>query len=385
MKFGLFTNAVVTDGAICHYDLCRHFEKSGHTMRYYGRDFEGNTAGLTSVKISGEEIPNTQWWKRESLDMAIFYGADRFDPSVLKASREAGTKLLIECDSDGYVSIRQDPLRVLRVKMWDPKYTWRHKAGIIKAWSQELLIECPRREALLFKSFELVDQIKIESEEPAGLLRSFLKQRNRAHLADKIVVIPFAVRDIFVTEPVELPRKELVIVAGRLGAHQKNPVLLEKALRRYLDGSTSARVEMHVRGEAPNLEALAASHPQLELFKQTASHVLCKRLTNARVLISASRWESTPIQGLEALCQGCTLVAPDDVPGYRSLIQNGAYGETFTHNSAEEFAGAIQREMERWNKGLRDPKAIADHWRSRCSLEAVTLRLLALAQGRNAR
>jgi glycogen synthase len=238
---------------------------------------------------------------------------------------------------------------------------------------------------LLFKSFELVDHIKIESEVPARLLRAFLEQRNRAHLAKKVVTIPFAVRKIFVTEPVELPRQELVIAAGRLGAQQKNPVLLEQALTQFLEASPSARVEIHVRGEAPNLERLAASRPRLAVFKQTPSHDLCKRLATARVLVSTSRWETTPIQGLEALCQGCTLVASDDVPGYRSLIHSGAYGETFRRNSAEECAGVIRQEMERWNKGMRNPKSIADHWRSRCSLEAVSSRLLALAQGLPAR
>jgi glycosyltransferase involved in cell wall biosynthesis len=380
MKFGLFVNAVVTDGAICHYDMCRHFTKADHTMRFYGRDFEGNSDGVKTVKISGEEIRSPQWWNRESLDMALFYGADRFDPAILQAAREAGTKSLIECDSDGYISIRQDPVRQLRVKMWDPSYTWRHKAGIVKAWLQELVIESARRETLLITTFELVDHIKIESEEPARLLCEFLKQRNRDDLAKKVVTMPFAVRDIFVREPVDLPRKELVIVAGRVGAQQKNPALLEKALRRFLDESPSARVEIHVRGEAPNLEGLAASHPQVELFKQTAPHVLCKRLTNARVLLSASRFESTPVQGLEALCQGCTLVASHDVPGYRSLVQNGTYGETFKRDSAEECSAAIRREMDRWNNGMRDPKAIADHWRSRCSLDAVASRLLAFAQ-----
>ena len=270
MKFGLFVNAVVTDGAICHYDMCRHFEKAGHTMRFYGKDFEGNRDGVTTVKISAGEIQPVPWWKREALDMALLYGADRFDPSILQAAREAGTKLIIESDSDGYVSIRQDPLRVLRVNMWDPSYTWRHKAGIVKAWLQELLVESAGREALLFKTFELADYIKIESDEPARLLREFLKRRNRAHLAEKVVYIPFAVRNIFVTEPVNLRREDLVIVAGRLGAQQKNPALLERALRRFLDASPAVHIEMHVRGDAPNLEALAASHPRVRFLRSQA-------------------------------------------------------------------------------------------------------------------
>lgn len=333
------------------------------------------------MKISDEKIRTVQWWKNESLDMAILYGAESFDASILQAAREAGTKLLIECDSDGYVSIRQDPLRDLRVRRWNPTSSWRDKASTLKAWLHELLLQSSRREPLLFKSFQLVDHIKIESEVPAELLCAFLVQRNRACLAKKVVTVPFAVRDVFVTGPVDLPRQELVIVAGRVGAQQKNPVLLEEALRRFLEASHSARVEIHVRGEARNLEGLAASHPQVELFKQTSSHDLCKRLTTARVLVSTSRWETTPIQGLEALCRGCTLVASDDVPGYRSLIADGAYGETYKRNSAENCASAIRRELGRWSAGSRDPKVIAEHWRSRCSLDAVTSRLLAIAQG----
>ena len=113
-------------------------------------------------------------------------------------------------------------------------YALRHKAAIVKAWLHELLVESARREALIFKSFELADYIKIESEEPARLLRAFLKRRNRADLAEKVVTILFAVRDIFVTEPVNLRREDLVIVAGRVGAQQKDPALLERALRRFL-------------------------------------------------------------------------------------------------------------------------------------------------------
>jgi hypothetical protein len=58
---------------------------------------------------------------------------------------------------------------------------------------------------LLFKSFKLVDlSSRLSQEETRRTAALILKQRNAAHLADKIVVIPFAVRDIFVTEPVDL-------------------------------------------------------------------------------------------------------------------------------------------------------------------------------------
>ena len=385
MRIGFLVNGIALDGSICIYDLCRRGIKAGHAMRIYGKGFKGSWDGVTTVQFLDEEIRTVEWWKRESLDAAFLYGLDGFDPSTLRFAREAGARVVIECDSDGYVSIRQDPLRAIQVGMWDSSYTLRHKASIIKAWLHKLLFESTKHEALIIKTAELADHIKIESEEPARLLREFLKQRNRADLAEKVVVVYYAVRDVFATEPVNLQREDLVIAAGRVGAQQKNPALLEKALRLFLDASPSAHVEIHVRGEAPNLERWAVSHPRVRLFKDTTSQVLCKRLASSRVLISTSRYESTPVQGLEALCQGCTLVASDDLPGYRSLIQDGAYGQTFKRNSADDCARAIQRELERWNAGSRDPKAIADRWRSRCSLDTITQRMIALAEGNPAR
>ncbi len=385
MRIGFLINAIVGDGSICVYDLCRHGEKAGHSMRLYGKGFKDNRDGVTTVEFSDEEIQTVEWWKRESLDAAFFYGIDGFDPSILLAARAAEARVVIECDSDGYVSILQDPLRVLRVKMWDSSYTLHHKAAIINVWLRHLLFKSVKHEARIFKAFELADYIKIESERPASLLRGFLKRRNRAHLAEKVVTIYFAVRDVFVTEPVNVHREELVIVAGRIGAQQKNPGLLERALRRFLEAPGSAHLEIHVRGEAPNLERWAVSNPRVRFFKDTPSQVLCKRLASSRVLVSTSRFESTPVQGLEALCQGCTLIASDALPGYRSLIQAGAYGETFKGNSAGGCAKAIQRELERWNTGMRDPKMIADHWRSQCSLDVVTSRLLTLAEGNPSR
>ena len=385
MRIGFLINAIVGDGSICIYDLCRHGDKAGHVTRLYGKGFKDNRDGVTTVEFSDEEIRTLDWWKRESLDAAFFYGTDGFEPSILRVARAAGARVVIECDSDGYVSMLQGPLRVLRVRMWDSRYTLRHKAAIINVWLRHLLFKSAKHEAAILEGFELADYIKIESEEPARLLRGFLKRRNRERLAEKVVTVYFAVRDVFVTAPVNLQREDLIIVAGRIGAQQKNPILLEKALRRFLETPGSARLEIHVRGEAPNLERWAASQPRVQLFKDTPSQVLCQRLASARVLVSTSRFESTPVQGLEALCQGCTLIASDALPGYRSLIQDGAYGETFKDNSADDCAKAMQRELERWNAGRRDPKMIADHWRSQCSLDVVTSRLLALAEGNPSR
>lgn len=379
MKIGIFINAIATDSAICHTDMCRQFERMGHSARMYAKGFQGIDDSIPKTEIAVEKLKTADWWREEALDLVMFYSVGRFHPSILELARKQGATVVLECDSDGYFSVRQDPLRFLRVTMWHPSYNPVMKAKIVKAWLHSWLVEGKEQDKAVFDSFELADHLKIESEEPARILRELLVKRNRMDLAKKVVVIPFAVRNNFSEGPVKSDRENLIIAAGRLGAQQKDPFLLEKALRGYLRTPNPVRVELHIRGDAPNLETLAAGDNNLQLFKNTPPKVLCGRLASAQVLLSTSRFESTPIQGLEALCQGCTLVASDGVPGYKSLIADGAFGETFKANSADDCVRALQKEMERRSKGLRDSRKIAEEWRSRCSLETVTSRLVALA------
>ncbi len=378
MKVGILINAIATDGAICHTDLCRQFAEMGHSGRIYAKGFQGIDDSIPKTEIKLDQLKNPEWWRGEALDIAIFYSVGRFEPAILKLAREAGASVVMECDSDGYFSVRQDPLRFLRVTMWHPSYSYPKKAKILKAWLHSWLIEGKEQDKAVFDSFELADYLKIESEEPARILREFLARRGRSDLAKKIVVIPFAVRRSFTEGPVKGDRQDLVIAAGRLGAQQKDPFLLEEALRRYFDTPDPVPVELHIRGDAPNLERLAENNKKLQLFKNTPPKVLCGRLADAQVLLSTSRFESTPVQGLEALCQGCTLVASDRVPGYKSLIGDGVFGETFSGSSAVDCVRALQQEIDRRRKGLRDSEKIAAEWRGRCSLETVSARLLSL-------
>jgi hypothetical protein len=384
MKVGIFINAIATDGAICHTDLCRQFAELGHSGRIYARGFQGIDDSIPKTEIKIDELRTPQWWRGEAVDLALFYSVGRFEPAILKLARQEGATVVMECDSDGYFSVRQDPLRFLQVTMWHPSYTYLTKAKLLKAWLHSWLVEGKKQDNAVFDSFEIADYLKIESEEPARILREFLTKRDRANLAKKIVVIPFAVRRSFTEGPVHVDRQDLIIAAGRLGAQQKDPLLLEDSLRRYLETPNPVPVELHIRGEAPNLERLADGNKQLQLFKNTPPKVLCGRLADAQVLLSTSRFESTPVQGLEALCQGCTLVASDRVPGYKSLIAHGAFGESFSGSSAVDCVRALQAEIDRRKKGLREPEKIAAEWRGRCSLETVSARLLSLrppAQG----
>jgi glycosyltransferase involved in cell wall biosynthesis len=220
------------------------------------------------------------------------------------------------------------------------------------------------------------DVIKIESEVPARILQGFLERRGRPDLARRVEVIPFAVRPCF-TEPRLPDRKEdLVIVAGRLGDVQKGPVETAAALRAFLRNGGPTRVEIHSRGiPDSSLLALADEFRTVTVRVDSPRELLADRLRAAAVLFSRARWETTPVIALEALCSGCTVVAPRELPGFASLLEDGRFGKLYPRERTRDAVEALREETGGWRTGARVPRALASKWRQDVSVTAVALRL----------
>ncbi len=103
----------------------------------------------------------------------------------------------------------------------------------------------------------------------------------------------------------------------------------------------------------------------------------CRRvLASSRFLLASSRWETQPIGTLEALRLGATVVAPA-LPGFLELADDGASGTLSKTRMPEDLARAALLELEQWDRGTRNPVAIAQRWRVRVSNDAVARGLLA--------
>jgi len=360
-------------GAICTYELCEQLNSLGHDARIYafGSAGDGHEGIRRDVRL--HDLGQLTWWTHEGLDCAVFYTADAFSAQVLTQARDAGATVVIESDSDGYISFRQAPFHVLRQKMWDSRYSSLLKLRLLKTWVT-LALKSAATERRIFDSFSAAHFVKIESEEPKNILRQFLLSKSRADLAAKVIVIPFPVRPHFAHDAVEAKRRPMVIAAGRLDSQQKNAELLADILAAFCRSAPEAAVEIHIRGLSTTLETLAKSHQRIAVFHDSSTHLLARRLSDARVFLSTSRWESTPIAAIEALCMGCSLVAPDDVPGYRSLINNGRYGTAYSRGHVDAGVHALKSELEQWDTGRRNPARTAMHWRMKSSLQAVANR-----------
>ncbi len=378
LRLGLFINAPAKEGAICAFDLVRHARAMGHSMSLYAPEIcDSKDAGLWK-RFQADDLETAGWWEAQNLDLAIFYAVGAFSPNVLRLARNSGATVIIECDSDGMVSPLQAPFWRLRMTHLDRRLPLLRQLKSAKAWAHDWLIEGKNREETILSAFDKAHFIKIESEAPAEILRQFFQRCGRADLARKIVVIPFSVRECFSEPGIQEAKEPVVLLAGRLSSLQKGPLETTEALRQLASTANAPQIEMHVRGEAPEFDALAKEHANISVHHDTPFHVFAERLRTVQVVFSRSRWETTPVLGLEALCSGCTLVAPRELPGYASLIGQGQYGQTYRRNDTPGAVEAILRELSLWRAGARCPQDIVEHWRARCSLDEVIGKILEL-------
>jgi hypothetical protein len=162
------------------------------------------------------------------------------------------------------------------------------------------------------------------------------------------------------------PKKSRIVCVGRWDDHvQKNPALAVSAIIYVLSrrpecdavfiGSGRACIES-LAGEAglPADRILILDklrHPELVGYFQSAQVSLC-----------SSYYESGHIVSEEALCCGCSVVAPD-LPALPSLKyyvsrQSGRLGGS----TADTLGAALLEEIDCWASGGRDAAAISRQW-----------------------
>ena len=353
-------------------------------MALYSPELDPASDATLWERFDRADWAEMDWWKRQAFDLAIFYGIGSFPAEALRASRRSGATVVVEADTDGWVSPRQAPFRQL-VRRWDGRLPAGVRWRSLKAGFDDWIRRGARTESDVLAFLSEADFIKVESAGPTKILRSFLISKGKPTVAERIVTIPFAVRDEFARGPLPGTKEQTVLLAGRLSEIQKGPQETAAVVRQLMQREDSVGIEIHLRGESsPEFEELARCSSKVRLFFNTGRAELAERLRSVAVLFSRSRWETTPVIALEALCCGCTLVAPQELPGYQSLIQEGRFGQTYERNSDRKAVQAILTELNRWCTGERESAGIAEYWRKRASLASVVEQLLEL-RGRDSR
>lgn len=373
-RYSFILNRHVSDGAICLVGLAKEFSKHGRT-KIYGKSRSENIPEGIFQKFSDEELNSDSWWKKHASTIVFFYTLTDFPPAALRRAKENGAIVVIDADTDGVISPRMFPALSIK-KFWDPRNNFIKKLKILKAWLYTYQ-NFPLLESQIIENGKIADVIRVESDIPAEYVRRFFLNAGAKNLIDKVSVIPFAVRNEFTAElPIET-KCNLIISAGRLGSQQKDPTLLGTVAKKLALEFPEWRLEIHVRGKCEFLRRTCNENTNLGYFENSTRATLVRRLNKAKIFFSCSRYETTPIAALEALCCGCSVVGPD-VPGYRSITTKSGDGRIFLKRRAESAVKAVQAECAAWNHGQRDPVKIASNWQNHVSIKCVTRQLLLL-------
>jgi glycosyltransferase involved in cell wall biosynthesis len=366
-------------------DLCslhRGFLSLGYTSLHIRPGSIDGTTVQGLVPTSLEQMQEPATWEELGCDLVITntWGMPRYTP-LIKAIKSSGAKVVIRMDSNGFNS---------------PRCGYRHYASLTYGTELErgapkwrALIKAGLKPILYYPSFvydnrmlahiDLGDLIGIESE---GALHSFskiLSPKKNYSILNKLRIIRHPVVPDIAELEVRTRRENRIMCVGRWDSYFKNSPLMGRVLAITLKNQPGWTAEIY----GPGSEYIEKEFRGVS--KEVRSRLISKGPTphadiltgwlNSKICLFTSSHEGSPIAGEEALCLGCSLVGPPDVPSMQDLAAP-SFGTLAESRRPMDMAAAVGAEIARWEAGERVPLKIANRARSLFSAEVVCREIL---------
>ena len=340
-------------------------------------DSSTETEGQPVLPISLEEMRNPAWWKAQKPDAVVLctWSAPRHD-AIRKAALAATPRVIERLDTDGIRSARLFP-RAYFIRAWAG---WADKLPTYARWLASPLALA--RTALLYAFPRLMDTKMVATmrQLPAVTAESPVAATNIQQMFEtfagaphRVVMIPHPVNDEIMRYD-GTPKENLIITVGRWASAQKDFPMLVKVLKGFLQRHPDWRaivVGSGVPASDSTLGDTAEEWRRRITFHESLTHVqLAPEYNRAKIYLMVSRFESFCIAAAEALCCGCSVVGSSDVPSSYYFAQNES-GSVSPSRTVASFLETLDREVECWAKGGRNPKVIATVSREELSARAV--------------
>lgn len=331
------------------------------------------------IRTEYSNLENAAWWKSQEIDGVLLYawGAAKYE-RIARAIHESDTKLVIYLDTSfGFY----------------PFYDWKAQTELFWSKSGRFKGIIPFAEKI-FKG-NLLIPIFVEGRRKKHLLHAdiitapipytvkSLKKWNlfyKDSLIDKVKLLcnPVAEHFIYTGEC----KQEQIIAIGRWDDFiQKRPLFLQKTLQLALTKNHSVKCSILGSGCEQMIkwkEMLPAYiSERITIERNIANTELPSLYKNSSVCLCSSEWEGTHIVSTEALCCGCSVVAPNKV-GLEALqwyvTENS--GTLSREDTPESLAEALLEELRQWGSGNRNPDEISRIWKKRLHATASVKRIL---------
>jgi glycosyltransferase involved in cell wall biosynthesis len=362
--------------------LARGFASMGHQARCVrlhspdGSDFPG------VLQIGIKEMESADWWSNQKCDIVVVntWGNPKFSP-IIRAIKTSGAKVVIRLDSNGLNSPHCGYLGYASLTFGMEREAGRGRlASAIKAAVKTVLYSIPAvYDRRMAQHLELADAVTIESEGAKQNLVKALAFCGKTNLAECIHVAPHPVvpeiEEVTVTEN----RRNVLMCVGRWDSYFKDARLMGRLLaetlkrfpgwKAWVFGRHPECVEREYRRQADSGSVGAVFYGP-----RPHSEILTAWNT-AKVCLFTSRHESGPIAGEEALCLGCSLVGPPDVPSMLTLSAP-PFGTLPKTRHFRDMAAAVSEEIRKWDAGERSSAQIAEAARREFSPATICARIL---------
>lgn len=330
-----------------------------------------------------EDLCDPRWWSSLNLDGLVLYSwaAPRYNAIALAASH-AAIPTVVVLDTHGLTSRLGDAAAWWKFG-WRPG--WAQAPGplsrvfyLLKFYIDSCFLVTARRRV---RHLECCRAATMPTRMGVFWMKRELAGLHRLDLAEKIHYSPHPQKVIFRAGP--NPKENLVLCAARFLPEdwpQKRPALLLEVLNSFLEKEPGWKAVVAGRGALNLAPALGVRpHQNIRFFENLSHQELLSHYQRAKIGLWTSLWEGQQGTGAQALCCGCSVVAPGTPLNtcFSDYVSEKS-GRLSAGDSAPAILQALLSEVESWQDGGRDPKTISAFWGKVFYAEQAARRVLHL-------
>lgn len=332
---------------------------------------------LPLLLVTRREMSSTDWWFSQKADAIVLntWSAPRHE-LIRRAALSAGCPLIEKLDTDGVKSPRIYPWHHLRAGLID--YDRRHlfKSKIprkcIAAAKTCLTYVLPSiLDRPMVRCMERIPVLAAETPIASARVRRLLKMYD-ARPMPRVVTIPHPVDTTWMGYSQEDSKRNRVVAVGRWDMAVKGWPLLARTARLFLERSPDWEIVVIGPGAEAEGRKLEAEFPgRFKMLGRMGREGLAVQLRASKIYLLTSHLETFNIAGAEALCCGCSVVGPAQIPS-SSYFAGSDSGSVSYLRSSVHLTDALMAEVDEWDKGNRDPYRIAEVWKEKVGAAAVS-------------
>ncbi|MGC3968255.1 MAG: glycosyltransferase family 4 protein [Pirellulales bacterium] len=298
-----------------------------------------------------------EFWKSLPIDAIVTISWLAY-PEIIEAMHASGKRIIAVTDSDGVLGVRVHPVELLR-RMTVQHGPMRMKLAGMKFWSQLYARGLNVNDRSSLRSATASNSIAVTSDGAKQNLEKFFRHHERPELCNRVIVVPYPIDDVFLSDTnVTLPKKKQIVAIGRWDDPQKDPSLLAAAIKRIARQLPDTNIMVVGKGGEKHVGRKCRGLSNVHCLGRISPDEISACLLQSRILLITSRWESGPIVANEALAVGCSLVGPAWISTLAAYCQGDHYGTLFHRRSAFAVQKAIATEMLAWEDGRRSDLVI---------------------------